>query len=76
MNKHVQIRNLTEAKHRKLKGRAAERGMSISDYVKQLIDYDLEKLSWEEIARRVKSLPPIELPESSAEMIRRERDSQ
>lgn len=75
MNKHVQIRNLSEAKHRKLKGRAAERGLSISDYVKQLIDHDLEKLSWDEIARRVKSLPPLALPETSAEMIRRERDS-
>lgn len=75
MNKHVQIRNLDNSKHRALKGRAAERGMSISDYVKQLIDYDLEKPTWAEIARRVSAMAPIELPETSAEMIRKERDS-
>lgn len=75
MDKHVQIRSLAEPVHRKLKARAAERGMTISDYVKRLIDFDLAKPSWEEIERRVKALPPLKLPQSSASMIRHERDS-
>ena len=41
MNKFVQIRSLPEATHRKLKIKAAERGLSISDYVRRLIEQDL-----------------------------------
>ena len=75
MNKHVQIRSLPEATHRKLKMKAAERGLSISDYLRRLIDEELKKPSWDEIEARMKKLAPIQLPESTAAMIRRERDS-
>lgn len=75
MNKHVQIRDMPEPLHRKLKVRAAERGMSISEYLKRLIDADLKKPSWEEYFRRAEKLKPLDLPESSADLIRRERDS-
>lgn len=75
MNKHVQIRSLPEATHRKLKMKAAERGLSISDYLRRLIEEDLEKPSWDEIEARMKTLPPVKLPESTVAMIRRERDA-
>jgi plasmid stability protein len=75
MNKHVQIRSLPEPMHRKLKARAAEEGLSISEYLKRLIDRDLKRPGWAEIEARMKRLTPIALPESTAEMIRRERDS-
>ena len=75
MNKHVQIRSLPESTHRKLKMKAAERGLSISDFLRRLIDEELEKPSWDEIRERVRKLPPIELAETSASIIRRERDS-
>ena len=75
MNKHVQIRNLPDQEHRKLKERAASRGVTITEYVKRLIENDLAKPDWEEIAARIGRLQPLELPETSAEMIRHERDS-
>lgn len=75
MNKHVQIRSLPEATHRKLKMKAAEQGVSISDFLRRLIDEELKRPSWDEIRERMQKLPPIELAESSASMIRRERDS-
>ena len=75
MNKHVQIRNLPEAEHRKLKQRAAAQGMTITDYVKRLIERDLTKPDWHDIAKRVQAMPPLELAESSAAMIRHVRDS-
>lgn len=74
MNKHVQIRSLPEATHRKLKMKAAEQGLSISDYLRRLIEEELKKPSWDEIAARMRKLPPVKLPESTAEMVRRERD--
>ncbi len=75
MNKHVQIRDMPEATHRKLKMRAAEEGLSISEYMKRLVERELKKPSWADYAARMRLLEPLDLPESSAEMIRRERDS-
>ena len=74
MNKFVQIRNLSEGKHRKLKARAAEKGMSISDYVKQLVEHDLKKATWGEIAKRMQSMEPVELGEPAADIVRAIRD--
>lgn len=75
MNKHVQIREIPEKTHRKLKMRAAEEGLSMSDYLKRLIERDLQRPRWSEIKARMEKLTPVELPESTAEMIRRERDA-
>ena len=75
MNKYVQIRNLTETKHRKLKARAAMRGMTITDYVERLIDRDLEKPSWAEIASLVAQLPTLSAKgETPAQSVRTNRD--
>ncbi|MEO0982277.1 MAG: hypothetical protein AAFX03_06460 [Pseudomonadota bacterium] len=75
MNKHIQIREIPEETHRKLKARAAEEGLSMSDYLKRLIERDLKRPRWDEIKARMANMPSVELPESTAEMIRRERDS-
>jgi hypothetical protein len=75
MNKHVQIRNLTEAKHRKLKARAASSGMTITDYVERLIDRDLETRSWSDITTMVEALPPyFENGETPTQSVRANRD--
>jgi antitoxin FitA len=75
MNKHVQIRNLPEATHRKLKTRAASRGMTITDYVKDLVDQDLAFPSNAEIVERLRKLPQVDIGDTAAEMVRQDRDS-
>ena len=75
MNKHVQIREIPEETHRKLKARAASEGLSMSDYLKRLIERDLKRPRWDEIDARMRKMGPIDLPESTGAMIRRERDS-
>jgi predicted nucleic acid-binding protein len=40
MNRHVQIREIPEEAHRKLKARAAAEGLSMSDYLKRLIELE------------------------------------
>ncbi|MEQ1931464.1 MAG: hypothetical protein ABL957_13185 [Parvularculaceae bacterium] len=75
MNKHVQIRELPEATHRKLKMRATEEGLSMSEYLKRLIERDLQRPRWSEIKARMLEMGPIELSESPTDAIRRERDS-
>lgn len=74
MNKHIQIREVPEKVHRKLKARAAEEGVSMSDYLKRLIERDLKQMSWDEFEARVRAMPPVTLPEPVAQMVRKERD--
>ncbi len=74
MNKHVQIRNMAEAKHRKLKARAAAQGMTITDYVKMLVDRDIERPTHAELVERARRLVDANIGLSSVEEVRRHRD--
>jgi antitoxin FitA len=74
MNKFVQIRNLDESKHRKLKARAALKGMTITDYVEGLIDKDLAKPSNADLIERLKKLPPVPGDIKTVEYVREDRD--
>jgi DNA-binding transcriptional regulator WhiA len=75
MNTHIQIRNVPADLHRKLKIRAAQKDMTLTDYVKKLIEADVTKPTLAELTERIRKLPPLTTTESSAEIIRRERDS-
>jgi antitoxin FitA len=75
MNKHIQIRNVDAATHRNLKIRAAQKDLSISDYVRRLVEYDLKKPTFAEMAERLKKLPPVSSTDEIVEMIRQDRDS-
>jgi antitoxin FitA len=75
MNKMIQIRNVSEKTHRKLKVRAAAQGLTISNYLTKLIERDLSRPSREEVFDRLQSREPVRLSKSAAELIRQERDS-
>ena len=75
MNKHIQIREIPEETHRKLKARAAAEGMSMSDYLKRLIDQDLRRPDWASIKRRRAQMDLVDLGEDAVRIIREERDS-
>ena len=74
MNKHVQVRNLPEAEHRKLKERAAAQGLTITEYVKRLIERDLKRPSLKDMAERLRRLPAIPLDPPPEDLIRADRD--
>jgi antitoxin FitA len=74
MNKHVQIREIPAKMHRTLKARAAEEGVSMSDFLKRLIERELKRPSWAEMTKRMASLKPVTLSQTTVDMIRRERD--
>ncbi len=76
MNKHIQIREIPEETHRKLKARAAAEGMSMSDYLKRLIERDLKRPDWASIKRRRDEMEPLDITSDEiVAMIREERDS-
>ena len=73
MSRMLQIRNVPDDLHRRLKSRAALAGMSMSDYVLREIEQSLSRPTREEVFARTAELPPIELSPSSAEVLREER---
>lgn len=76
MTKMVQIRNVPDEVHRTLKLRAAAAGMSLSDYLLAEIAALTEIPTLEELAERLRSLPPtVDPEETSADVVRRERDA-
>ena len=75
MNKHVQIRNLPEAKHRRLKARAASHGLTITDYLKNLLDRDLDMPTHAELVARAKKLTQVDIGATAVDYVRQDRDS-
>ena len=71
---HIQIRNVPPEVHRKLKERAANAGMSLSEYLLAEVMEIAETPTIEEWVERVRKRKLIRLPESSAEIIRAERE--
>ena len=74
MSKMIQIRNVPDALHRRLKSRAARKGMSLSGYLLNEIREAAERPTLEELRARLHSLPEVSLSPSPAEVIRAERD--
>lgn len=69
----IQLRNVTPELHRKLKSRAALAGMSLSDYLIDILRRDAERPTVEEFVERLRSREPMEFEESPADIIRRHR---
>jgi antitoxin FitA len=71
----VQIRNVPEALHRKLKSRAALSGLSLSDYILGELKRSLERPTREEFLERLsKRRPATSLKTQVADAVRQERD--
>lgn len=75
MNKMLQVRNLRPETHRKVKVRAAQEGVSVTDWVSRLIDRELMRPSMAELYAKLKTREPVHLSPSAADIIREQRDS-
>ena len=69
----IQLRNVPPELHRKLKSRAALAGMSLSDYLIDIIRRDAERPTVDELIARLRDREPIESELSAADMIREQR---
>jgi plasmid stability protein len=74
MAKMIQLRNVPDELHRKLKERAAKEGKSLSAYLLDQIKREAEMPTMEEMLERLASLPPVKLDRPAADIIREERD--
>lgn len=71
----IQIRNVPTELHRALKARAAMEGTSMSELLLDLMQGWLELPSELELRERLRDAEPFDMTESSAELIRKERDA-
>lgn len=75
MAKMIQIRNVPDDLHRKLKVKAAQEGMTLSDYLLSEVEKVAEKPTLAEMMERLRRREPVELDETPEVIIRRMRDA-
>jgi plasmid stability protein len=75
MSKMIQVRNVPDAVHRKLKARAAVAGQSLSEYLLTEITRVASRPTREDMLARIHARTPVKLRTSVAVVIREERES-
>ena len=75
MSKMIQIRNVPDAVHRKIKSRAAQSGMTLSDYLLAEIARLAALPTRDEMLARLHARPRVTLKTPAADIIRNERES-
>ena len=75
MSRMIQLRNVPEALHRKLKARAALEGMSLSEYLIGEVRRAAERPSLSELRQRLAQRTPVKPSVSPAQALRKEREA-
>ena len=75
MSRMIQVRNVPDTLHRKLKARAAMEGMSLSDYLLAELREIAARPTLSELRQRVERRQRVDLPVSAAAVVRAERDA-
>lgn len=73
MSKMIQIRNVPDAVHRRLKSRAALEGLSLSELLLKEIEQVAERPTLKELAERLAARTPVKYKVSPAEVLKQER---
>ncbi len=73
MSKMLQVRNVPDDLHRALKVRAAENGMTLSDYVLSELEGIAGKPTLAELAERISRQEPTDVGDLVVEIIREHR---
>ena len=76
MSTMIQIRNVPDALHRRLKSRAALAGMSLSDYLLSEIRQVADRPTLDELRVRLEQRPSVTPSLPPAQAVRAERDRQ
>lgn len=75
MSKMIQLRNVPDELHRKLKARAAQNGQSLSDYLIAEIRAIADRPTPAEVRYRLSQRTPVTVRESAARAVRAERNA-
>lgn len=74
MSKMIQIRNVPDQLHRRLKARAAEEGATLSDFILAELRQLAERPSWRAFLARRATPIRADLDPSPAQLVRADRD--
>lgn len=69
----IQVRNVPDPLHRRLKSRAALEGLSLSEFLLRELEHVAERPTVRELAERLASRPPVKYKVSPAQILRQER---
>jgi len=72
---HIQIRNVPPPLHRKLKIRAAEAGLTLSEYLLREVERSAERPTIAELTERIRSRKLVHLKSRPADLVRADRES-
>lgn len=75
MTTMIQIRNVPDGLHRRLKARAALEGVSMSLFILREIERALSRPSRRELIETIRGQPEMELDLSPAQILREERNA-
>jgi plasmid stability protein len=75
MSKMIQLRNVPDELHRKLKLRAIETSLTLTDYLIRVVAAAAERPTIEELIARIRTRDEAELTEEPADAVRSERES-
>jgi len=75
MSKMIQLRNVADTLHRRLKARAAMAGMSLSDYLLSEIKEVAERPTLAEFRERLRTREASTASIDTAQLVREERDT-
>lgn len=70
----IQLRNVPDSLHRKLKSRAALAGVSLSDYLLEEIRRSAQRPTLEELRERIRQRKPVHPSATPADAVREERE--
>ena len=68
--KMIQIRDAPLRLHRELVRRAKARGMTLTDYVQEILEREVSRPTQEEVFERIRGREPVDLGMSAAELVR------
>ena len=72
---HIQIRNVPPDLHRKLKMRALEEGLTLSDYLLREAERAAARPTILELTERIRSRKLVKFETPTADLVREDRDS-
>jgi plasmid stability protein len=75
MSKMIQIRNVPDKIHRRLKVRAARAGMTLSDFLLREVTHVANRPELSELLGKLERRRSADVSESPAEVLRAERES-
>ena len=73
MPKMIQVRNVPDQLHRELVKRARARGMTLTDYVEEILEREIARPPREDVFDRIRNAKPVDLGRPAAQLIREER---